>query len=81
MFDWIHRRRHEPSPFERRRNFAWVSSWSNPLTVPQDEVETEETIRQLYQLVKLPPYIRTAREAVAWTFGLAGSDYKPGIET
>lgn len=31
--------------------------------------------------LRVPPDIRTAKEAVAWTFGLDGSDYNPQVET
>jgi len=33
-----------------------------------------------YQLL-VPPHIRTARQAVAWTFGLRENDYAPIVET
>jgi hypothetical protein len=36
--------------------------------------------RKTYFL-RVPPNLRTAREAVAWTFGLAGSQYRPERET
>jgi hypothetical protein len=31
--------------------------------------------------LRVPPGMRTAREAVAWTFGLAPEDYKPRVQT
>jgi len=31
--------------------------------------------------LRVPPEVRTAREAVAWTFGLTADDYQPIIET
>jgi hypothetical protein len=31
--------------------------------------------------LRVPPYVRTAKEAVAWTFGVAGNKYHPLIET
>jgi hypothetical protein len=31
--------------------------------------------------LRVPPHVRTAREAVAWTFGLAADSYRPIIET
>lgn len=36
--------------------------------------------RRTYML-RVPPTIRTARGAVAWTFGMEASDYKPELET
>ncbi len=32
-------------------------------------------------LLRVPPELETAREAVAWTFGLSGEDYNPTIQT
>jgi len=32
-------------------------------------------------LLRVPPSVSTAREAVAWTFGLAARDYAPAVET
>jgi hypothetical protein len=31
--------------------------------------------------LRVPPYMRTAKEAVAWTFGMSWRDYAPSIET
>ena len=31
--------------------------------------------------IRVPPDLRTAHEAIAWTFGLRGEDYHPAIET
>ncbi|MBV9928959.1 MAG: hypothetical protein JOZ96_28360 [Acidobacteria bacterium] len=31
--------------------------------------------------LRVPPNVRTAREAVAWTFGLEASDYGPSVQT
>jgi hypothetical protein len=31
--------------------------------------------------LRVPPGMRTAREAVAWTFGLTGPEYAPSVET
>jgi len=31
--------------------------------------------------LRVPPTVQTAREAVAWTFGLSGHDYRPAAET
>jgi hypothetical protein len=31
--------------------------------------------------LRVPPHVETAREAVAWTFGLEPSDYGPSVET
>jgi len=36
--------------------------------------------RRTYFL-RVPPTMRTAREAVAWTFGLGAVDYRPAVET
>jgi hypothetical protein len=31
--------------------------------------------------LRVPPEIRTAKEAVAWTFGMSGEEYSPLRET
>jgi hypothetical protein len=31
--------------------------------------------------LRVPPWVRTAREAVAWTFGMESAGYRPGVET
>lgn len=31
--------------------------------------------------IRVPPGMRTAREAVAWTFGLKASEYRPAMQT
>jgi len=31
--------------------------------------------------LRVPPNVKTAREAVAWTFGLEASGYEPSVET
>ena len=36
--------------------------------------------RKIY-ILRVPPDMRTAREGVAWTFGLTAEQYKPGVET
>lgn len=32
-------------------------------------------------MIRVPPTMKTAREAVAWTFGLSGEDYMPAVES
>jgi hypothetical protein len=32
-------------------------------------------------ILRVPPDVRTAREGVAWTFGVDSGDYRPLIET
>jgi hypothetical protein len=32
-------------------------------------------------LLRVPPNVTSAREAVAWTFGMTGSEYSPDVET
>ena len=31
--------------------------------------------------LRVPPWVRTAREAVAWTFGMGANEYGPGMQT
>jgi hypothetical protein len=49
------------------------------VSVTNSTAEADGTFR-LYVL-RVPPGITTAREAVAWTFGIAGQDYRPEVET
>jgi hypothetical protein len=32
-------------------------------------------------MLQVPTHVRTAREAVAWTFGLRAKDYRPEMQT
>lgn len=41
--------------------------------------EPDGTCKQYF--LRVPPSVRTAREAVAWTFGLSEDDYAPEIES
>jgi hypothetical protein len=43
------------------------------------QVQDATTPRQYF--LRVPPTIRTAAEAVAWTFQVAGDDYRPAQET
>jgi hypothetical protein len=69
--------------------------WWREIEPPRRRARTEEPIvmvevqnstpepdgtRKTYYL-RVPPNLRTAREAVAWTFGLTGSEYRPERET
>lgn len=53
-----------------------------PLVVVMVDNSTPEPdgTRQRFFL-RVPPNVRTAREAVAWTFGLDEDDYNPAIES
>jgi hypothetical protein len=53
-----------------------------PLVVVEVENATHEPdgTRKRYFL-RVPPAMRTAREAVAWTFGATPDDYQPAVET
>lgn len=41
--------------------------------------EPDGTYRHYF--LRVPPHLRSAHEAVAWTFGLGGREYAPGIQT
>ncbi len=43
------------------------------------QMQDSSTQRQDYR--RVPPSITKADEAIAWTFGLAASEYRPGEET
>jgi hypothetical protein len=32
-------------------------------------------------LLRVPPTMRTAQQAVAWTYGMAAEDYHPAVQT
>jgi len=67
----------------------WVRSFSGtrwqapePLMMVEVQNSTPEpdgSIRTYF--LRVPPVIRTARDAVAWTFGLTGPGYVPAVET
>ena len=53
-----------------------------PLTmvcVTNATVESDGTFRRYF--LRVPPDMRTAQEAVAWTFGMEQREYHPEIET
>jgi hypothetical protein len=69
--------------------------WRHPIEEPRRWVRTAEPIvmvevhnstpepdgsRRTYYL-RVPPSVRTAREAVAWTFGLGAVEYRPEAES
>jgi hypothetical protein len=41
----------------------------------------EEDGSSRHHLLRVPPSVRTAREAVAWTFGLGAAEYMPARES
>ena len=43
------------------------------------QVQDASTERQYF--LRVPPTIQTAAEAVAWSFGLPGKEYRPEQET
>lgn len=69
-----------------RRPLAIVSPWSRHADEPIVMVEVQNSTpeadgsRHTYFL-RVPPGMRTAREAVAWTFGLGEGDYHPTVES
>lgn len=53
-----------------------------PLVMVQVQNSTAEpdgTYKDYF--MRVPPDVQTVQEAIAWTFGLEGEDYKPDIET
>jgi len=70
----------------RRRIDAEPTRWGPRREEPVVMVEVlnstpePDGTRKTYFL-RVPPKLRTAREAVAWTFGLSGSQYRPEKET
>jgi hypothetical protein len=67
-----------------RRSFGTEYSWprrEEPVVMVEVQNATLETdgSRRTYFL-RVPPTVRTAREAVAWTFGLGAIEYRPSAE-
>ena len=63
---------------------ARTRAWRNDLTIFMVKVinsspEPDGTFREYW--LRVPPSTRTARQGVAWTFGMTEDTYKPGIET
>ncbi|MCX0269477.1 hypothetical protein NLM24_01860 [Nocardia zapadnayensis] len=62
--------------------------WRIPLTGDEDVVMVEvvnstpepDGTSRTYRL-RVPPATRTAREGVAWTFGVSATDYEPLVQT
>jgi hypothetical protein len=53
-----------------------------PIAIVQVQNSTPEPDGSYKQyFLRVPPYIRTAREAVAWTFGMSAEQYNPEAET
>ena len=70
----------------RRRIDAEPTRWGPRREEPVVMVEVlnstpEPDGTQKTYFLRVPPKLRTAREAVAWTFGLSGSQYRPEKET
>lgn len=47
--------------------------------VTNSSPEPDGTFREYF--LRVPPTTQTAREAVAWTFGLTAEKYRPSVET
>lgn len=57
-------------------------SWDDPITfvkVKNSTPEPDGTFKDY--ILRVPPNVRTARSAVAWTFGIQSQNYKPELET
>ena len=51
------------------------------LLVKVAETVNEADGRARHHWLPVPPYMATAREAVAWTFGKTEQEYRPTVET
>jgi hypothetical protein len=61
-------------------------SWRTPDNEPVVMVEVVNSTPELdgsrkTYFLRVPPTVKTAREAVAWTFGLGAVEYRPAMET
>jgi hypothetical protein len=44
-------------------------------------VKVKDPSTGLIHLLRVPPTMRTCREAITWTFGMTGEEYNPIVET
>jgi hypothetical protein len=44
-------------------------------------VKVKDPSLQVYYMLRVPPNVRTCKEAIAWTFGLSSEEYNPIMET
>jgi hypothetical protein len=65
-----------------RRSLPSLQSWEEPVVMVEVQNSTPEPdgSRRTYFL-RVPPDMRKAREAVAWTFSLGEIEYRPAMET
>jgi hypothetical protein len=74
---------------ETGRLWRWQQRWAGPGSRAWEPVVMVEVVNATAELdgtfrtyfLRVPPNTRTAREAVAWTFGLEGDAYGPRAET
>lgn len=66
--------------FSGPRNWRWRRDEPIVMVEVQNSTPEPDGSRRTYFL-RVPPQMRTAREAVAWTFGLGAAEYAPQTET
>ncbi|MFX0043466.1 MAG: DUF6745 domain-containing protein [Candidatus Hodarchaeota archaeon] len=44
-------------------------------------VKVKDSTTKKYYILRVPPTVKTCRQAIAWTFGLEEDEYNPTIET
>ncbi|MFX1323034.1 MAG: DUF6745 domain-containing protein [Promethearchaeota archaeon] len=50
-------------------------------TEPIRVVKVKDSTTNKYYILRVPPIVKTCKEAIAWTFGLEEDEYNPMIET
>ena len=60
--------------------WGWRSDESFVFVEVENSTREPDGSRKAYYL-RVPPSIRTARQGVAWTFGMAPNEYLPAAET
>jgi hypothetical protein len=64
---------------EDRFGTLWAQPEGRLVEVTNATIEPDGTRRRYF--LRVPPWVRTPREAVAWTFGLRAEEYDPEHET
>ena len=65
----------------REMHDRYAKSWYKTLTFVQKTTHYEQDGTSKRYFLQVPANMRTAREAVAWTYGLPEQRYRPSVRT
>ena len=51
------------------------------ITEPIRVVKVKDSTTKKYYILRVPPTVKTCKQAIAWTFGLEEEEYNPTMET